>query len=133
MRTLVLIVDDDNGLRESLRAILQNEGHAVDEAADGVAALDRLRVSQQRSVVLLDCTMPAMDGRQVLEAVAADPELAQRHAFILMSASSDLHLVALDAKRLLGDRFIGVLAKPFDLEKLLVPIEFAARMLTATH
>lgn len=70
-----------------------------------------------------------MDGHQLLEALAADPEVAQRHAYILLSAADD-HPLAHGAHRLVGDRCVGVLAKPFDLEELLVLIQDAERRLT---
>ena len=50
----VLIVDDDQALRELLREILEEEGYQVREAADGDTALDLLQHSAERWVVLLD-------------------------------------------------------------------------------
>ena len=50
----VLIVDDDQEVRELVRAILEEEGYRVTEAADEGTALDLLRRSQERFVVLLD-------------------------------------------------------------------------------
>jgi CheY-like chemotaxis protein len=57
----VLVVDDDAGLRELLRRMLEPEGYAVVEAENGRVALERLR-DVSPSVILLDLMMPEMDG-----------------------------------------------------------------------
>jgi len=57
----VLVVDDDAGLRQLLRRMLEPEGYAVVEAENGRVALERLR-DVSPSVVLLDLMMPEMDG-----------------------------------------------------------------------
>jgi hypothetical protein len=57
----VLVVDDDAGLRQLLRRVLEPEGYAVVEAENGRVALERLR-DVSPSVVLLDLMMPEMDG-----------------------------------------------------------------------
>jgi CheY-like chemotaxis protein len=57
----VLVVDDDAGVRQLLRRMLEPEGYTVVEAENGRAALDRLRAVAP-SVVVLDLMMPEMDG-----------------------------------------------------------------------
>ena len=57
----VLVVDDDAGLRQLLRRMLEPEGYTVVEAENGRVALDRLR-DVSPSVILLDLMMPEMDG-----------------------------------------------------------------------
>jgi CheY-like chemotaxis protein len=61
----VLIVEDDRSLREMLRRMLETEKWTVDDAENGVAALEKIRV-QIPSVILLDLLMPVMDGFEVL-------------------------------------------------------------------
>jgi PAS domain S-box-containing protein len=60
----VLVVDDAADLRRRLRGLLEKEGWAVDEAADGREALERL--TARTSLVLLDLLMPGMDGFEFL-------------------------------------------------------------------
>src|SRR5579859_2241289 len=67
----ILIVDDDRGIRHTLRAVLEDEGYAVLEAGDGAEGLALVRASLHRLVVLLDLRMPGLDGAGVLDAVAA--------------------------------------------------------------
>jgi PAS domain S-box-containing protein len=61
----VLVVDDDADLRQRLRGLLEKDGWAVDEAADGREALDRL--APRPSLILLDLLMPGMDGFEFLD------------------------------------------------------------------
>ena len=63
----VLIVDDNQDLRETLAVLLQSEGHHVIEAADGRLALDALAGDPSLGVVILDLMMPVMDGPTFLE------------------------------------------------------------------
>lgn len=115
----VLIVDDDQALRELLREILEEEGYRVREAVDGDTALDLLRGSQERWVVLLDYLMPHADGKRVLQTVSRDAALSTRHVFILLTARTRLSLPVLEAAEVLS---IPVVRKPFDLEVLLAAV-----------
>lgn len=124
----VLIVEDDAPLRQTLRSLLEDEGHSVFEAPDGSPALERLQASPQRLVVLLDVQMPGMDGRQVLEAVAAHDLLATRHAYVLMTANAST--LPLPFASLLTQLNVPVLAKPFDLDRLLATVAEAAQRIT---
>ena len=61
----ILIVDDSSLSRRVMRRILEEAGHTVDEAADGLAALERYAIAKPE-MVLLDVTMQEMDGLEVL-------------------------------------------------------------------
>ena len=115
----VLIVDDDEGIRETVRFLLEDAGYEVTEAKDGAACLDILRTSADPLVVLLDYRMPRMDGGEVLRAAAEDG-LATRHAFAMMLASP--YLLDHDSSgQIQVSRFhIPIVAKPFDIDSLLV-------------
>ncbi|HEX8036292.1 MAG TPA: response regulator [Ktedonobacterales bacterium] len=111
-----LIVDDDSGIRETLSYALEDVGFSVLEAGDGAEALDVLRAIPDRMVVLLDILMPKLDGLSVLDAVAQDRQLAQRHAYILLTASPQT------LPNNLADTYSGLtvaaLSKPFSLDTL---------------
>ena len=65
----VLVVDDDNDVRESTRAMVEDAGHAVVEADGGVRALEILGADRAFDAVLLDFAMPVMNGGQVAEEI----------------------------------------------------------------
>jgi CheY-like chemotaxis protein len=71
-RANVLVVDDDQALRETTVEILREEGHVVVHAADGLRALEFLRGSDI-DVLLLDLGIPRLDGTGVLEALDEPP------------------------------------------------------------
>lgn len=123
----VLIVDDDAQIRETLEYALHDAGYAIVEVADGEDALDVLRATPYRAVVLLDLLMPGMDGREVLDVLINDPVLASRHAFVLMSADHQALLRVPSA--LLAQLSITVLKKPFDMDELLDTVaQLAAKL-----
>jgi adenylate cyclase len=70
----ILVADDDADIRSALVRTLQAQGHTLHEAADGQDALERLRAGSF-DLVLLDITMPRMDGYEVLRQMRADPRL----------------------------------------------------------
>ena len=113
----VLVVDDDTAIRHTLRAVLEDEGYTVLEAADGAAALDLLRTSPYPLITLLDLRMPHVDGEAVLRAAVSDDRIASHHAFALITANPDAITPA--CERYLAQLHAPVILKPFDLDILL--------------
>lgn len=124
----VLVVDDDEGIRETLRFALEDANHVVHEATDGAAALDMLRRSKQQMVVLLDLMMPGLDGAGVLGVVSGDHHLAMHFAYILVTANSKT--LPLAFVNLLTNLEVPILSKPFDIDRLLNIVDRAAARLT---
>jgi CheY-like chemotaxis protein len=83
----VLVVDGDAAIRELLHDILTDEGHEVAEASNGQAALDFLRTTPLRWIVVLDYCLPVLSGLEVLKTVAADSSLVYRHTYIACPAT----------------------------------------------
>lgn len=119
MQARVFIVDDHEEIRDMLRDVLEDDGHAVAEAADGLAALDVLRSSPEPLIVLLDLMMPRLDGIGVLREVAKDRRLSRKHAYVLMTAAQTTLPEAVN--NLLP--IITFLPKPFDVETVLETVE----------
>ena len=72
----VLLVDDDQDIRETLSELLDACGYAVLQAENGQIALDVLKTTPRfPCVVLLDLSMPVLDGREFLRLRASDPIL----------------------------------------------------------
>jgi two-component system, NtrC family, response regulator AtoC len=67
--TRILVVDDEEIVRESLAGWLEKDGYTVGLAPDGPSAIERAR--EPWSILLLDMKMPGMDGLQVLEEAAS--------------------------------------------------------------
>lgn len=111
-----LIVDDDAGIRETLSYALEDAGYSVLEAADGAEALDILCTVPERMVVLLDNLIPKLDGLSVLDAVAQDRQLAQRHAYILLTASPQT--LPDNLADIYSGLTVAALGKPFSLDTL---------------
>lgn len=107
----VLIVEDDAHIRRVLRTLLENEGYAVAEAADGVEGLAKALESPP-ACLLTDTMMPRMDGLALLQHLKARERAIP--AFVVSAATS---LPAPEQLEELGVR--RVFAKPFDFDALL--------------
>lgn len=109
----VLVVEDNASARQGLCMLLKLKGFAVDEAADGEQALERIR-AQRPDVALVDIGLPVLDGYQLAECVAKEfPE-------------AGIRLIALTGYGQEGDRrrtteagFAAHLVKPVELDELL--------------
>jgi CheY-like chemotaxis protein len=123
----VLVVDDDDQIREATRDTLEEDGYRVSLARDGAEALKIMRAARDRLVVLLDLRMPGLDGAGVLGVMAGDRTLAHQHAVILMTA--DNRTMTLAFANLLTQLEVPVLKKPWDLDDLLASVvEAEARL-----
>lgn len=114
---VVLVVDDEASIRRTLREILEYEDYAVEEAEDGVVALEKLRTTRF-DVVLLDVKMPKKDGMEVLEAIAKE----KIDVPVVMISGHGTIDTALEATRLGAYDFVE---KPPDLNRLLLTIRNA--------
>lgn len=127
MDTPVLIVDDDDTIRVALRWALEDEGYIVYEVPDGQAALVHLSEHPTSMVVLLDVAMPGMDGIALMQVLAAQASLAERHAYIIMTGHKRTLPMAFVQQ--LIRRGAPVMSKPFDLDDLLVAVATVAQRL----
>ena len=74
--TRILVVDDDEEARLMAASILEGEGFQVSMAKDGYEGVERLRADPSYSLVILDLTMPGMDGRKVLHHIRGSKDTA---------------------------------------------------------
>ena len=112
----ILIVEDDPDLREALSEVLRDEGYSVAMAADGREALDCLRRPWRPSLILLDLTMPVMNGWQFRAEQRQDPALSAIPVVVLSAGD---HLA--EQMRPLG--ITDYVRKPIELKYLLRLIE----------
>ncbi len=110
----VLVVDDDPDMRQRLRTVLERHGWAVREAAEGAQALARVREAVPR-LVLLDLTMPVMDGFVFLREMRALPACAEVPVVVLsardVSAEERRRLSGADRVLRKGDTSLQDLAE----------------------
>ncbi len=115
----ILLVDDDEGVRHSILATLEDLGHAVVDASGGAAALELLAQDRNFDLLILDFAMPMMNGAQLAARITAD----WADAPILFVTG----YVENDGLRPWSDRGYRTLRKPFNSRDLAEAIERVAR------
>ncbi|MBP1619301.1 MAG: Response regulator receiver [Acidobacteria bacterium] len=110
---LVLVVDDEPNILETLSFVLEMEGFRVATAEDGEQALARV-AALHPPVVVLDAMMPRRDGFDVCRTIKADPGLAGVHVVMLTAMGQKA-----DRERALAAGADHFMTKPFDEEELL--------------
>jgi DNA-binding response OmpR family regulator len=117
-RPRVLVVDDDEDIRILLRELLERAGFSVDEAEDGRTALRRFHATPP-ALVILDVTMPELDGYQTLERIR---DLSDTPVLMLTARSQELEKV-----RGLTAGADDYVAKPFGRQELLARVQALLR------
>jgi CheY-like chemotaxis protein len=110
---LILLVDDEPSIRETVSFILEMEGYQVVTAENGDEALEQIR-RLQPPVVLLDAMMPHRDGFDVCRTVKSDPTLAATKIVMLTALGQKT-----DQERAMVAGADFYVTKPFDEEDLL--------------
>ncbi len=113
----ILIVDDEQSIRETLREILEYEGYEIEEAEDGEKALNLIRKFNY-DAVLADIKMPKLDGIELLEKAK---EIVPELPFVMISGHGTTE-TAVEATKKGAFDFIN---KPPDLNKLLITVRNA--------
>ena len=117
MPAKILVVDDEQSIRRTLREILEFEKYKVEEAADGLECLTKLKVSKF-DVVICDIKMPKMDGMDALERIQI---ISPDTPVVMISGHANID-VAVDAVKKGAFDFIS---KPPDLNRMLITIRNA--------
>lgn len=117
----ILVIEDDFATREALSLVLQAAGCTVRGAASGLEALRLLREGPKPDLILLDLTMPVLDGWQFRQQQEQDPELASIPV-VVVSASSDLQ------KQVTDLHAAAAMTKPVEFDHLL---DVVGRLVTA--
>ena len=107
----ILIVDDEDDTVQIVTDLLSRAGFDVGHACNGLAGLEYLRANERPAMILLDWSMPLMDGREMMEALQAEPKW-RKIPVVLFTADPDARNRALEI------RAAGYLKKPcapFDL------------------
>ncbi len=110
----ILLIEDDDGIRDSVAECLSSEGYSVASVANGVEGLEWLRRENHADLIVLDLVMPMMNGAQFLEVVRGDP-VFRRVPVVLMTAAMPTSDTPIPQAN-------GYLAKPFELDDLLTTV-----------
>jgi CheY-like chemotaxis protein len=117
-RSTILVVDDEDDIREMVCAALNSEGYRTVGSSNGRETLELLEASQERpALILLDLTMPIMDGWDFLLLIDENPEF-RKIPVALMSAHPSIRR-AFEADQAKHGPMRLLLPKPLDLTRLL--------------
>jgi two-component system response regulator VicR len=114
MKKKILVVEDDKDIADLVKLVLETEDFVVDTVLDSVDAMERAR-SYKPDAILLDLTMPGIDGWEVFKMLRKDPELRRVPVAILTAKSEQfdemvgLHVMNADA----------YITKPFGKQELI--------------
>jgi len=111
-RCTVLLVDDISDSREMYAFFLRTAGYAVHEAADGADAL-AMAMEFRPDVIVMDLSLPSMDGWTAIAVLSADPETAAIPVVVLSA-----HTFPADEQRARQAGVAAFLAKPFPPDEL---------------
>jgi DNA-binding response OmpR family regulator len=122
MSARILVIDDEEDIRNLLEELLRRAGHEVEQAADGRAGLRALH-SSRPDLVLLDVTMPNLDGWQTLERIR---DLSDVPVLMLTGRGEELERVR--GLKAGADDYV---TKPFGRQELLARVEALLRRASA--
>jgi len=117
-KQLILVVDDDPDLVESVAMKLESEGYAVDKAYDGVEAWDHIK-AQRPALVILDVMMPRKNGYQLCDELKNSDDYNEIIVVLLTAvadAITSTNYTHLDGKTTLADDYVP---KPIELDNLM--------------
>jgi CheY-like chemotaxis protein len=109
----ILVVDDNDALRENISEALELEGYLVEAVAGGRQALEALSRDPLPGLVLVDMMMPGMSGRELVAALRGDPRLAPLKIVLVSGLAPARDALPVDA----------VLGKPFGVAALLAIVD----------
>ncbi len=118
----VLVVDDDPVTRTIARGVLEKQGFRVSEAADGIAALERLETSQDFQLIALDLEMPRMGGADLLDRIRRSVATAALPVIVLTGATSEATEIELMERG--ADDYMR---KPIDAARLVARVRAVLR------
>jgi CheY-like chemotaxis protein len=127
---LILVIDDEPGLRTLIQGRLEKEGFQCDTAANGMQALQKLRSGVKPELVICDIKMPGMTAPELLAEVRKDPQLKSL-PFLIMTAYAEKPLIVEAAKY----GVVDLMLKPFQHRDMMAKIRsfFGSRLANPTQ
>jgi len=119
----VLVVEDDESIRETVRELLEFEGYRVHTASNGREALSVLSRIESPCVIFLDLMMPVMDGWQFLDARRKDERLSSLPVIVVTAAGNLAQAPGANE----------IVSKPPDVDALLAMLDRHCRRFEHEH
>lgn len=113
----ILVVDDDDDIKDLMEFYLTKKGFEVDTAGDGSDVLKFLETAKT-DLIIMDMVMPGMDGVQTVEEMGKNPQQKDIPVIMMSGAREEMDLI-----KGLMDRPIRYIEKPFSHDKLLLMIQ----------
>ncbi len=118
----LLLVEDDNEIRESIRDLLEYEGFKVKEASNGIDALTQLRGGNEPPrLIILDMMMPEMSGFDVLARLRAQDDGTDTIPVIMLTGVSDKNKI----RQAIDSGIDYYIVKPFEFHDLISKVKTA--------
>ncbi|MGH2773654.1 MAG: response regulator [Actinomycetota bacterium] len=108
----VLLVEDNDSVRQLIHVLLEGEGYEIIEAADGVDGLAKAE-SDQPDLMILDLMMPDVDGERVLQQLQADPSLSEIPVLVVSGRYEAIERL----RQQIGEE--NIFPKPFEPTRLM--------------
>jgi CheY-like chemotaxis protein len=106
----ILVVEDNDDVREMMAVTLELEGHDVATAVNGRDALEKLHAGRKPCLILLDLMMPVMNGWELQRELEHDPDLCDVPIVVVSAATADM---------IRRTEAAAYLPKPVDMDQLL--------------
>jgi two-component system sensor histidine kinase/response regulator len=117
LKKKIILIEDDEIIRENTAYILKAKGYDVDTADDGIPGIQKI-LENKPDLVICDIMMPNMDGYEVLESVRSNKNLSLI-PFIFLTAKTDMR----DLRKGMSEGADDYIVKPFSSEDLLKSVE----------
>jgi len=123
--TRILIVDADYDVADALRVALENGFDYEVQVATGIFEAGLLARQSRPHVVLLACSLPGLDARQMRQALRSDPELVATKVVAVEDQASEVRI-----RQRLSEGFDACMAKPYNLAATVRVVEEATNLVS---
>jgi two-component system chemotaxis response regulator CheY len=123
------VIEGDAAIRQVVRLLLEDAGHEVVEANDGLSGLALLQSCVDPLVAVIDYRLPRLDGCDLLDLVMTDETLRQRHMYVFMT--TDPRRAVDECGETLEELAVPLLPKPFHIDELVEAVHAAAQRLAS--
>jgi two-component system response regulator CpxR len=113
--SLIVLIEDDQAIRETLKLVIESEGYEVRTAGNGEEALELLKTLKEPCLILTDLMMPKMDGYEFIELASKTHTIAAIPIVVVSATPNESHL----KETTKSGKIKGLIKKPVDLDYLM--------------